>query len=154
MKKLIYLSVAFCFLTTLACAQKITEKDLQGKWKLASFNAQGVTFDVEKGAINISDEAKQMLPPEALEQLKGSADAALESFKMAYVIFDANKVTQTMGPESNEGTFTIIEKDKEQYLHATYGDMTDDAGIAIKDKRLHITITGDGDDAVMIYTKE
>lgn len=154
MKKLLYLSLAFCLLTTLASAQKITEKDLQGKWKLASFTADGITFDIEKGAVTISEEAKAGLPPEALAQLKANMDAAIEPFKQAFVIFEGNKVKQTMGTESNEGTFTVIEKDKQQYLHATYGEITDDAGVIIKDKRLHLTITGDGDDAQMIYTKQ
>lgn len=154
MKKLLYLSFAFCLLSTIAFAQKITEKDLQGKWKLASFTAQGITFDIEKGVVTISEEAKAGLPPEAMAQLKDNMDAALEPFKQAFVLFEGNKVKQTMGMDSNEGTFTVIEKDKQQYIHATYSDITDDAAVLIKDKRLHLTITGDGDDAQMIYTKQ
>lgn len=149
MKKLFYLSFAFCLLSTLAFAQKITEKDLQGKWKLTYFTADGITFDVEKDLLTISDEAKETIPPNAIAQLKES----LEPFKEAFAIFEGNKVTQTMSTESNTGTFTIVEKDKQQYLRATYNGVADDAGVAIKDKKLHLTITGDGDDAVMIYSK-
>jgi hypothetical protein len=155
MKKLFYLSLALCFFTALTSAQKVTQKDLQGKWKLTYFKADGLEFDIVKEKITISDEAKDVLPPEMLQQLQGNSTDALAPFKEAYAVFLGDKLQQILGPEVKECAYTITEKDGQQFIHATFEDgATDDTAVAIKDKQLYLTISGDGDDAEMIYSKE
>lgn len=155
MKKLLYFTFALCFFTTLASAQKVTEKDLQGKWKLTYFIANGVTFDIVKEKVTISDEAKSMMSADIFQQLQNHPSEAIEPFKAAYADFDKGKLKQIMGADVTECVYTIIEKDGQQFVHVTYADgASDDTGIVIKDKQLYLTITGNGDDAQMIYSKQ
>ena len=154
MKKLLILSFALCLFTTLASAQKITQKDLQGKWKLDYFNADGVVFDVVKGTVNISEETKKLMPPETVTQMESNPEAVLEPFKTAYVVFNANNFEQGMGSDVSGGTYTLEEKDKQTFMNILFGDgVTDTSTIAFKDNKLHITITGEGDNILMIYSK-
>lgn len=155
MKKLLFLSFALCLFTTVASAQKITEKDLQGKWKLDYFNADGVIFDVVKGKVTISEETKKQMPPETVEQMENNPEAVIEPFKSAYVVFNNNNFEQTMGSDSSGGIYTLVEKDKQTFMNIAFQDgITDSSTLLIKDNKLHITITGEGDNILMIYSRE
>ena len=57
MKKIIYLCLAFCMVTALSFAQKVTKENLQGTWQIVAIdilNTEGVYIDLVKDEVTFS----------------------------------------------------------------------------------------------------
>lgn len=102
--------MAFCFITVTASAQKVTEKDLQGTWKLTSFNTDGIEIDITTGVVTVSEEVKSQLSPEAIDNIKAGMREVMEPLSMWYVYITGSSIRQAVGPEQEQGTFTIADK--------------------------------------------
>jgi hypothetical protein len=153
MKKLIYLFVA-CSLTMAASAQKVTQENLQGTWKLAAFNTSGIYLDLATGLVTISDELKSQLTPEMMTELNNSMKEGVEALRPSKVVFTGNNVDQNIAGQEKKGTFEIKDVNGEQHLISTYSDGTpSDTTIFIKDKQLHISKSEQGQSAELIFNK-
>ncbi|AWH83767.1 hypothetical protein HYN59_00955 [Flavobacterium album] len=154
MKKLMYLFVALC-LTTVASAQKLTEKDIQGTWKLASLEAGGMKIDVVAEKINLSPEQEAKMTPEMKQQMEAGMAQAMEMFKESYAYIDGKNLRQTMGPEEQKGTFVLANKDGKNIITLTKDDgTTEEITVSIVDKKLHLVQSGEGASADFTYTKQ
>lgn len=154
MKKLVYLCMAICF-STIATAQKVTEKELQGTWKMTALTTQGVHLDIATKKVTIPDEMKSQLPPETVQQIQTNMQQAAEPLSKAFMYVEKNNIRQVMGPQEEKGTFTISDKDSKQYLVTTLADGRASEGeVALKDNKLHVTQTDGTQVANFIYEKQ
>jgi hypothetical protein len=154
MKKLLYLFVACC-LTTVASAQKLTDKDIQGTWKLSSFDAGQLKVDIATEKITLSPEIEAQMTPESKQQMEAGMAQAMEMFKESYAYVEGKNLRQTMGPQEQKGTFEIAFKDNKNVLTLTQADGTkEDITIAMVDKKLVLTQTEGGSAAIFTYTKQ
>jgi len=155
MKKLAYLCLALCLFTTIASAQKITAKTLQGKWMLTAFESEGIFFDLAKNDVIIPDEIKSQIPPEQLEQAKTGMLASMSTLKGSYMLIADSNFTATLGQELTKGTYTLTEKDKKQFMIITMeGEGPDETEVLMKDNKLHlIQYTNGVKEGELIYTK-
>ncbi|MNK01422.1 hypothetical protein D3C87_192210 [compost metagenome] len=153
MKKVLYLFVACC-ISTVVSAQKITEKDLQGTWKLAAFNAGGIYLDMSTGLASISDELKSQLTPDEVTELNESMKQGIEPLKTSSISFTGTTVKQSIGGQIKNGTYAIKDINGEQHILSTYADgTTSDTAISIKDKKLYISKSEQGQTAELIFNK-
>ncbi|MEL1245420.1 hypothetical protein AAEO56_14190 [Flavobacterium sp. DGU11] len=154
MKKLTYLFVAFC-LTTVASAQKLTDKDIQGTWKLASLEAAGNKIDVVAGKIILSPEQEAKMTPEMKQQMEAGMAQAMEMFQESYAYIDGKTLRQTMGPEEQKGTYVLANKDGKNIITLTKEDgTTEEITVSIVDKKLHLVQAGEGASADFAYTRQ
>lgn len=155
MKKLIYVCLAMCFFTTIASAQKLTQKDLQGTWKMTAFNAGGLNVDVITEKVTLSPEVEAQMTPETKQQMQAGMQQAMEVFKASFAYVEGNNLRQTMGGQEQKGTFTIKDQDGKQYLVLTQPEgITEDILVSMKDKKLYLS-QGAGDDAAQfVYAKQ
>ena len=153
MKKL-FLLLAACMLTAAATAQKITQKDLQGTWKLASFSVSGLSLDVATENITFSKEMQAKYPGEALEQIKLSMLESVEGFKTARTYVEGSTIRQVVGPDEDKGTFTITDKGTEQFIVISNPEgIAAEMQIFFKDKQLHIIQKDEEQEVDFAYIK-
>ena len=154
MKKILYFCLAACLFTTMAFAQKITARELEGNWKMTGFSTQGIGFDLQTQEVIVSPEMKAQLSPEAMTGLKEGMKQAVEPMKASYVNFTGNNLKLVVGPETENGTFTLAEKNGKQVLVVKNADGTsDEVPIAYKDKKLYMTMGDEGQKADFIFMK-
>ena len=154
MKKLIYMCLALCVFTTIASAQKLTQNDLQGTWKMTSFSSEGIHVDVPTEKVTMSKELESQLTAEMKQQIELSVLQSMEALKESFAYFNGNSIRQTMGPQEQAGTFTMKEADGKQFLALTLADgTTEDIAIVMKDKSLHL-LQGGADGAEFVYVKQ
>ncbi len=153
MKKLIYLFVACC-ICSVASAQKVSEKDLQGSWKLAAFNASGIYLDLATGLVTVSEELKSQLTPDIMEQINEGMKQATEQLKNSTTVFSGNTVEQKIGGKEKKGTYTLKDEAGMQTLTATWGDATtSEMVVFVKDNQLHLSKSEQGQSAELIFNK-
>lgn len=153
MKKIIYLFVACC-ISTLATGQKVTEKDLQGTWNLAAFNTNGLHIDVATGTVTVSEELKSQFTPEMMTEINDSVKEGVAALKSSNVVFTGKNTKQDIAGQIKSGTFEIKEINGEQYIITTYPDKTtSETAVAIKDKKLYISKSEQGQTGELIFNK-
>lgn len=152
MKKLFYLSLALCFFTTLASAQKVTQKDLQGVWALQGLESEGIYFDLVKEDVIIPDEIKGLVSADDEAQMR----MAIPVLKDSFMKITDNKIEMNMGPDGDHGVFTLATKDNKNMMTVTMSDgVPDDSEVFFKDKLLHIINYVDGQkESELIYVKK
>ncbi len=154
MKKLTYLFVAFC-LTTVASAQKLTEKDIQGTWKLVSLEAAGMKIDVPTEKVTFSPEMQAQMSPELQQQAQAEIGGAMEMFKESFAYIEGKSMRQAMGPEEAKGTFEIAQKDGKSVMTYTMDDgVVEEIAVSMVDKKLTLSMNDEGTSTVLIYTKQ
>lgn len=154
MRKLIYLFVV-CSLTTVATAQKVTEKELQGNWKLAGLNANGITLDMKTETVTISEELKAQLTPDMITQINDGMKQAVTPLKNSSTVFTGSNVKQIIAGQEKSGTYTVASKDNVQSISYKWSDgTTTEEEVSLKDKQLLLTKSQQGQSAVFIYSKE
>lgn len=153
MKKLIYLFVALC-VCTVASAQKISDKDLQGNWKLTGLNLNGITLDLVSGSVIIPEEQKAQLTPEMTAQINDGMKQAVEQLKNSTANFTGNAVKQNIGGKEKTGTYTLKEDGTNQIMTSTWSDATtSETAVWIKEKKLHLSKSGQGQTAEFVFVK-
>jgi hypothetical protein len=153
MKKLLYVFVACCF-ATMASAQTVTEKDLQGNWKMASFFTSGITLDIATSAVTISEELKSQITPDIEEQINTGMQAAAAQLKDSSLTINGKNLSQKIAGTEKKGTYVLKDLEGKQYIAITYDDGTsNEVSVTIKDKQLHITRSENGQEAEFIYTR-
>jgi len=137
----------------MAFAQKLTQKDLQGTWKLTSFSSEGISVDVATEKFTLSKDLEAQLTPEMKQGIELGILQIMEALKESYAYFDGNNLRQTMGPQEHKGTFTMKETDGKQFLVVALPDGTsDEMEIIMKGKLLHM-VQG-GADGEYVYIKQ
>jgi hypothetical protein len=154
MKKLMFMCIGVCLFTTMAFAQKLTQKDLQGTWKMTAFSSEGISVDVTTEKFTLSKELEAQATPEIKQQIELGILQAMEALKESYAYFDGNNLRQTMGPQEQKGTYTLKEADGKQLLTIALPDGTsEEIVIAMKDKHLYM-VQGGADGAEFVYIKQ
>jgi len=153
MKKLIYLT-ALSLLSVSAIAQKLTDKDLQGNWKLSGFNHNGVNLNVLTGDVVISEDMKAQLSPEMMSQIDESVKEVIEPLRLSNVTFAGNSIMQNMGGQEKNGTYTIKDKDGHQVMTTSWNDTTtSETTVWMKNQQLYIFKYEQGQSAEFVFTK-
>lgn len=154
MKKFIYLLAICLIMSVSAIAQKITDKDLQGSWKLTGFNQNGITLDLATGTVTVSEEMKAQLSPEMMGQIDESVKQVLEPLRASNVTFTGQSIMQNMGGQEKSGTYTIKESDGRQIMTTLWTDNTNsETTVWIKDQQLYIFRYEQGQSAEFVFTK-
>lgn len=156
MKKVFLFCMAMCLATTLAFAQKITNKDLQGNWKLAAFDASGIRLDLKTQDVTISPDLAAQLTPEAVTGIKEGMKQAVAPLSTSFVNFTGtNNVSLSIAGDTQAGTYTLAEKDGKQHLAVKKADgTTAELPVAMKDKQLYVTLSQQGQQADFIFGKQ
>lgn len=153
--KRIFIVLITCLLTTAASAQEITERDLQGDWKLAAFSTEGMYLDMISGAVILSDELKSELTPNLLKQLNDNMKQGIEVLKSSSMIFRDNSVKQNKLENEKNGTFIIKEINTKQHVLITFNDgSTYTPEIVIKNQQLYLTEIEQGEMVHYVFGKK
>jgi len=137
-----------------ASAQKLSNTDLQGEWKLSALDNNGAHVDIISGEITISPELKTQLTPDMISQISDGLKQSITKLKVSDVVFTGNNVKQNMAGKEKKGTFTIMEQEGKQ--HASFNwdnNTTSESSIWIKNKQLHIQKFEQGQIFEFIYNK-
>lgn len=154
MKKIIYLCLAAFLFSTIAFAQTIKAKELEGSWKMTGFSTQGIGFDLQTQEVTVSPEMKAQLSPEAMAGIKEGMKQAVEPMKSSYVNFTGNNIKLVVGPETETGSFTLAEKSGKQVITVKNADgTTEDIPLVYKDKKLYMSLGDEGQKAEFIFMK-
>jgi hypothetical protein len=154
MKKLLYLFVAVCISAT-ASAQKLTDKDIQGTWKLAALEASGMVIDVVKEKVTLPPETEAMLTEEQKAEMNAGMAQAMEMFRESFAKIEGKNLTQNLGPEEQKGTFVMAQKEGKNVITLTQEDgTTKEIIVSIVDKKLRLEENEGGAAAVFVYTKQ
>lgn len=153
MKKLIFI-LSVCLISLNGFAQKITTKELEGNWKLAGYNQNGINVEVATGVVTVSPELKNQVSPEMMSQIDESVKQLLEPLRASNVTFTNNTVVQNMGGKTKNGTFVIKDKDGHQVMTTSWSDQTtSETSVWIKDKQLYIFKYEQGQSAEFVFNK-
>lgn len=101
-----------CFVVAVsAFAQKISEKDLLGKWEISFVNIEGTTIDFETGTITIAPGAAEA---EGITEadLKSRISTAMGTKADSFMLFSEGSqlLISIRGQEDVTGQYTITEK--------------------------------------------
>lgn len=151
MKKIIFLAL-ISFIGITATAQKATEKDVQGKWKMISFAADDVTIDILAEKFTLAPELEKSLTPAQKEEMELSMQMGIEMLKEAYASFEGTKFSQVVGPETQTGSFFM--KDGNSMVSINDNGEVIDLVATIVDKKLHLKKTSAEENIHLIYVKQ
>lgn len=143
--KLLYAILIAFVLSPAAFAQKITEKDLNGKWNIVAISKEGARVDFETGKVTVTEEWKKNNPDKTVEEmeekLKGGDLGMLSA--IAFVFKDGVMSLEMGGESMEEGPLTLVEEDGKTYMAdgVMGGDRT---ALSMKDGRLVLDMSGQG----------
>ena len=132
----------FCFMLAVgAQAQKNMQRDIQGKWKLVSYQDEQVYIDAEKGTYVLDEGFKGMLSPDDLKEADHDYKIMTAQYKNATLEFKGDQAVQIIGTETYGGTFTLETAGGETVLTiSTTEDTEEEAVITIEKGLLRVTI--------------
>jgi hypothetical protein len=150
MKKIFALAA---LLATLVCATaQITPKDLQGKWKLVTYDDGSATIDAGKGTFELQDDYKQGLTESELKEDEHNYAILARQTKTATLEFKGDKVTQVFGTDVFNGTFEVENGEGVSGLVLNTDDGQETlAEIVIKGRLLYMDSYEDG--LLLVYKK-
>lgn len=150
--KTLYAIIAFCLVSFTASAQKITIKDISGKWQMAGIGREGAIADFETGKMNVTEEWKKANPGVSVEELekKMQEQSILASMSLD-ITPEGNLALYMMGQLAEEGPLTLTEKDGKSILSADAMN-GDEVEVTLKDGKMHWAIQGE--DMIMIFKRQ
>ncbi len=153
--KRLFLFLAFATVLS-ANAQEITEKNLEGNWKMCAFDVNGIYWDLKTDAVKLPPEYST-LGENQKEALIADIKGGLSDHKDGTFMIRGNYLEQTMAGQEASGNYTIEKKDGKDYLRI----VNDDAGktvdvvqVALKDGKMYIIIADAiGGTSTLVYSK-
>lgn len=143
--KLFYAILIAFVLSPAAFAQKITEKDLNGKWSIVAITKEGARVDFETGKITVTEEWKKNNPDKSVEEFEEKLKGDDLSMLAAIVFgFSDGLMSVEMGGQTmQEGAISIEEENGKTYMNGGVmgGDRPE---ISMKDGRLILDVGSDG----------
>jgi hypothetical protein len=116
--KLFYTILIAFVLSPAAIAQKITENDLNGKWKIVGISKEGARVDFETGKVTVTEEWKKNNPDKTVaemeEKLKGGELGMLSA--IAFVFKDGMMSVEMGGQSMQESPITLVEENGKMYM--------------------------------------
>lgn len=154
--KNLFLTIAFiaCMFTTTVSAQKVTEKELQGNWKLSTYIAYGTSLNVETGEVTASKEVEISTNPQLLQQIKDNMSQVREQLKTAYIYITGNNFRQIIADEVKDGPFTLKESKGTFVIAANFDDGTSSNMPVSIDNKGHLHLKNNIKKQEFIYTRE
>jgi hypothetical protein len=131
----------FCLFLLMAplWAQKATEKDLQGNWKLITYAVSGASLDVETGKVTLNEGDGSPLMAAMGIKLKTDMEAYAEGLRVSSLEITGNNFYQVIVDFARNGSFTITEKNDQQFISAKFDDGSgDDIPFKIIDGKLYL----------------
>jgi hypothetical protein len=120
-------------------AQKLTEKDLQGNWKLITYAVSGASLDVETGKVTLSEADGSPLMAAMGIKLKTDMEAYAEGLRVSSLEIIGNTFNQVIVDIARNGSFTITEKGDQQFIAAKFDDgSSDNIPFKIIDGKLYL----------------
>lgn len=128
-----------CFLLALpAFSQKLTQKDLQGKWVLVTYSTINASLDVTTGKATVTDTGKS-LGPEFGQRIIADMESYAENLKIATLEISGNHFEQVVYDVVKAGPFTIEDKEPNQILNAAFDDGTNASMmVGMKEGKLYL----------------
>jgi hypothetical protein len=138
MKSFFLTLTAFLFMLPL-WAQKATEKDLQGNWRLITYAVQGASLDVQSGQVTL-DKPDSTLMAAMTVNLKADMEAYAEGLRQSSLEIVGNNFNQVIVDFVRNGPFTLGEKNGHQVITAHFDNGTsDDVPFEIVNGKLHLS---------------
>ncbi|PZR14577.1 MAG: hypothetical protein DI539_18860 [Flavobacterium psychrophilum] len=107
-------------------AQKHTPKDLQGNWKLVTYNVQGASLDVTTGKAILTEKNDSPLMAAMGGKLIADMESYAEGLRMSTLEITENNFSQVVVDFMRNGPYTITEKNGQQFISASFDDGTKD----------------------------
>ena len=154
MKNLIYSAVSLFAFITFASAQ-ITNTTLQGEWKIAAVQSNGVTYEFATGKLQLDESLKAEGEPtaEELEMINAQMKEQMDPFAKNSLSFDKEKMKLHYGDADRSGTYTIKQKDNKYFIETTYDTgAKKEIEFSLEGDLLHLIFTSpEGISGSMIY---
>lgn len=148
MKKLLLMCV---FAVSFAAQAQITQKDLQGSWKLTGLNDGDVILDFEKRTARLTPESAEGFTALELKEEEAMVLEELDDYKEEYpeiLVVTGNTIRAEKDGEQEVVAFTI--ENGKTLVTETNGQVERDI-LELKGKTL--TVAVDGIEVTLIYTK-
>ena len=144
MKKLfLLLLVAASFA---AQAQTVTQKDLQGKWKLVTFINENGTVDIAKGTWKLNAGAE-----DAKDNAAELYEGIIAQSKDAVLVIKGDTASQVVEGQEFETQYSLEDKNGKTYITMDQGT-TGAPQVFIKDGQMHVLDENHELDMEMIYS--
>ena len=141
------------FITVANLTAQVSQKDLQGTWKLVSYKDGQAIIDAVKGTFELVADYKATLTPEELKEEERNYAIMAKQYKVSTLAFKDNTARQIIGEETYTGTFVLTDYEKVTEITITESDGGPDepAEIAIINKQLVISMDGEFE---LVYKKQ
>lgn len=106
-------------------AQKATEKELQGNWKLVTYVVEGASLDIQTGKVTLG-KAESQLQAALGVKLKSDMEAYAEGLRQSSLEISGNNFNQVVVDIVRNGPFVITEKNGQQFISAKFDDGSSD----------------------------
>ena len=136
MKKSLFL---FCILfsSITLWAQKVTEKDLQGNWKLVTYEVNGAILDVESGKVTLTQNDSPLMASMG-NKLKSDMESYAQGLRMSILEITGNNFYQVIIDNARNGEFSISEKNDVQVINVKFDNgKSDEIPFKITDGKLY-----------------
>ena len=133
------LTICVFFISTPLWAQKATQQDLQGNWKLITYMVPGASLDVATGKVTLS-ESTTPIAASMSAKLKADMESYTEMLQLSTLEIKGNNFYRVFYDVVNNGTFTIIDKKEYQIMSTNFDDGTSaEIPFQIKEGKLYTT---------------
>ena len=133
------LTICAFFIFVPLWAQKVTQEDLQGNWKLVTYIVPGATLDIVTGKVTMSEQ-KNPMDVAVAAKLKADMESYAPGLSQAALEIKGNNFYRVFYDVVNNGPFTIINKTDHQVISASFDDgTTAEIPFRIKDGKLYTT---------------
>ena len=137
MKNLFFI-VCTLFLPISLWAQKATEKDLQGNWKLITYEVNGASLDVESGKVTLTQTDNALMAAMS-NKLTSDMERYAEGLKTSTLEITGNTFYQVVIDNVRNGEFTLSEKNGTQVMNAKFDNgKNDEIPFKIIDGKLYL----------------
>lgn len=152
MKKALLLLLAVA-LPLPALAQKVTDKNLLGRWEMCALETSYGLVDFDLNKVTLSESKKKTVSKEEWPEIESNMLEGVSYCSLMYLEFKPKSIVKHNLDGEDEGVYSIFEKGGKQYLiEPGMPADSDEVNVYMKNSKLQLSVKDDdGSDIIMIF---